>query len=105
MAENTRMVDLEQLQKLIRLAQPPASGSDEEAKRASLLVCKIIRDSNLYVYDPKSKQATKAAEGDLAARYAEAVYNNPTRAAMRQRQQDRLRREQELEDAKSKIVG
>ena len=99
------MTDLVKLWKLVRLATPLASGDNEEAKAASLKVCEMIRDGGLHVYDPVSKVATKAAELNLADRYAEAVYNNPTRVAMRQRQQDRLRREQELEDAKSKSVG
>ena len=99
------MTDLVQLWKLVRLATPPTSGPDGEAKAAAMKVCEMIRDGGLHVYDPVSKSATKAAELNLADRYAEAVYNNPTRVAMRQRQQDRLRREQELEDAKSKSVG
>ena len=97
---------LEKLAKLIALADPPASGSDEEAKRAGLAACALIRKHHLHVWDPSgaSKQAIDP-ERSIQEQYASAVDANPTRVAMRQRQQDRLRHEQELEDAKSKSVG
>ena len=100
------MSDLAKLWKLVALATPPATGSDEEAKRAALLVCKMIRDGNLFVYDPSaSKPGVTAAAKNLADRYAEAVYNNPTRVAMRERAQDRIRQQEERRNKAHLNVG
>lgn len=81
--------DLARLVKLLALSEPPASGSDEEAKRASLAVCAMIREHNLAVIDPRDQPVQPLRDETFQERYARVVDANPVRAALRKRKLDR----------------
>lgn len=97
-----------QLYKLIALATPPESGSQEEARSAAMKACALIRDEHLSVYDPKElvRDFTNAEpDDDAAGTYARAVADHPLRRAMKQREADRAERARKEREAERFRVG
>ena len=97
-----------QLYKLIALATPPESGSQEEARSAAMKACALIRDEHLSVYDPKElvrDLSDSEPDDDRAATFARAVAEHPLRRAMKQREAERAERMHKEREAARFRVG
>ncbi len=86
---------------MIALSEPPATGSQEEARTAAMRVCEMIRENHLSVYDPKELSGTippRVGDEDTKETLARVVADHPIRRAQRQRAEERQRRAVEEAD-------